>query len=344
MTTVDTLEFTKRSDDCLDKSPALDNSTISVIIRFHNPAMLGFLEEALFSLALQSWENVEPVVVLQNGSAELRAAVERIILRQPWVKAPRYQVLCVPVAKGIDGRSHLMNCGISSARGRYLSFLDYDDVVYQDAYGILIAQLMKSNCVIAMGQCRRSRLAPASDYWYVETKDRFFSDKGSNRVDLFHDNFVPIHSYVIDRVPLQGFPLYFDETFSRGEDYEFLLRVCARFEADMSQLQTPVCEYRIRTDGSNTAPYWNDEPSKAELLLWEEHSARTEAKKDQHIVAFPMRELIRMSEKVSQLTEYSTDLANTVAQLRPVLEQNADLSRALAALGFELEMIQREHR
>ena len=39
-----------------------DNSTLSVIVRFHQRDRLNFLEEALFSLALQNWSDVEPII------------------------------------------------------------------------------------------------------------------------------------------------------------------------------------------------------------------------------------------------------------------------------------------
>jgi hypothetical protein len=57
---------------------------------------------------------------------------------------------------------------------------------------------------------------------------------------------------VIDRARIGDFDLQFDESFTLLEDYEFLLRLCAAHEPDFTRLETPVCEYRIRLDGSNS--------------------------------------------------------------------------------------------
>lgn len=236
------------------------NRTLSVIIRFHQMARLPFLEEAIFSLAIQDWHDIETVVVLQNGTEEMRQAVFDVICRQPWQKDPLYRVLTVPIPEGVDGRSALLNEGIASASGRFLAFLDDDDFVYHHGYETLISQLLAGNGAIAIGGCRRANISPARDHWYVQSKDNSFFSWGRSRFDLFVENFVPIHSYVIDRSRLGSFALHFDDAFPPLEDYDFLLRLFARFEPDLTKLGTPVCEYRIRTDGSNSISYVADAP------------------------------------------------------------------------------------
>lgn len=230
------------------------NRTLSVIIRFHQRERLRFLEEAIFSLAIQDWHDIEPIVVLQNGTEELRQAVDEIITRQPWKQVPAYRVLTVPIAEGVDGRSTLLNEGIASASGRFLAFLDDDDFVYHHGYATLIGQLISGDKVIVIGGCRRANIRPEQSHWYVQSKDSFFS-WGRSRFDLFIENFVPIHSYVIDRSRLGSFVLNFDDAFPPLEDYDFLLRLFAAFDPDLSKIEVPVCEYRIRMDGSNSIAY-----------------------------------------------------------------------------------------
>jgi len=232
-----------------------DNTTLSTIIRFHKKERMPFLEEALFSLAIQDWHDIEPIIVLQNGTEELRDTVAGIIDRQPWAKAPRHKILSISIPAGMDGRSTLMNYGIKSATGRYLSFLDDDDVVYQRGYATLIKQLIESGRPVAVGGCRTALAQNHNTHWFIQAKEMPYTSWGSTRLDLFRQNFVPIHSYVIDRSRIGEFELRFDDAFPPLEDYDFLLRLCAVFEPDFSQLGTPVCEYRIRLDGSNSIPY-----------------------------------------------------------------------------------------
>lgn len=238
---------------------AAGNETLSVLIRFHQKERMVFLEEAIFSLAIQDWQDIEVVVVIQNGTEELKHAVIDIINRQPWHLQPKYQILPVPIPPGVDGRSTLLNQGMMYAGGRYLAFLDDDDFVYQHAYTTLIGQLVAGGRAVALGGCRRANIKREGDHWFVQSKDDFFS-WGRSRLDLFHDNFVPIHSYVIDRFRLGSFKMYFDDACPPLEDYDFLLRLFNTFEPDFSQLDVPVCEYRIRLDGSNSIAYVPDAP------------------------------------------------------------------------------------
>src|SRR5205085_12261957 len=133
---------------------------------------------------------------------ELVAAVREIIERQPWPAAPRYQILTVAVPPGVDGRSTLLTRGIERASGRYLAFLDDDDLVYQHGYTTLVAQLKAGGCAVAVGGCRMAKIKEVGGSWFVETKETPFT-WGRTRNDLLRDNFIPIHSYVIDRARVE---------------------------------------------------------------------------------------------------------------------------------------------
>jgi glycosyltransferase involved in cell wall biosynthesis len=237
------------------------NQTLSIIIRFHMPERLPFLDEALFSLAIQAWPDLELVIAVQNGTEELKQAIAEIFDRQPWPSSPPpYAILLVSIPEGMDGRSTLLNRGIDHATGRYLAFLDDDDVVYQHGYSTLIGQLENSGLAVAVGGCRTARVQRVSDHWFVLTKEMPFA-WGRTRNDLLRDNFIPIHSYVIHRALISPGDLYFNDECPPLEDYDFLLRLCAKYEFDFSQLEIPVCEYRIHT--LNSIPYTADAPPSA---------------------------------------------------------------------------------
>jgi glycosyltransferase involved in cell wall biosynthesis len=230
----------------------LEDGRLSTVMRFHNRERLPLLEEALFSLANQFWHDHETIVVVQNGDQEIEKIISDMIISQPWSSTPCYKVLSVAIPKGVDGRSTLLNRGIQEATGRYLAFLDDDDVVYQHGYEVLVKQLKETDAAVAVGGCKMARTQYVSGHWFIQTKEDPFS-WGRNRRDLLRDNFVPIHSYVVDRKRVESQELYFDDEMPPLEDYEFLLRLCSKHEFDFSNLDTPVCEYRIHE--LNSLPY-----------------------------------------------------------------------------------------
>lgn len=288
------------------------NQTLSTIMRFHNRERLAFLEEALFSLAIQAWRDHEVVVVVQNGTDELVREIAGIVERQPWPAAPNYKVLTVEVPAGADGRSTLLTRGIAQAAGRYLAFLDDDDLVYQHGYETLIGQLAGSECAVAVGGCRTAKVQNAPGGWYVQTKETPFA-WGRTRLDLIRDNFIPVHSYVIDRARVDSGDLYFDDAFPPLEDYEFLLRLCAKYEFDFSRVGTPVCEYRIH--GQNSLPYDAAAPQSARDTHLRAQQLINERKKTL-LCAVPASQLVELQQQIFQKEEEAHHLRLETQHLR----------------------------
>ncbi len=280
-------------------APGEFNDTLSIIMRFHKQERLPLLQEALFSLAIQSWRNHEIVIMVQNGTDEIKEAIVKMVDRQPWSRHSRHKIISVDVAEGVDGRSTLLNRGIEQATGRYLAFLDDDDLIYHHGYVTLIQQLKEGGCAVALGGCRMARAQYLSDHWYIRSKENPFA-WGRTRMDLFRDNFVPIHSYVIDRSRINPVDLYFDDELPPLEDYDFLLRLCAKYDFDFSKLDTPVCEYRIH--GLNSLPYDANAPL-------ESHASHTRAqrliaeRKKNLICSLPVGEIAVWQEQIAALQQ-----------------------------------------
>src|SRR5262245_24281594 len=107
--------------------------TVNVILRLHAPSGMRRLSAALFSVFAQHHPSVQPVVVLQAFSLADYANVQKMVRQFPW-NPPKHLpiVINVDVPRG-DYRSKLLNEGLSACEGRYLAFLDYDDVLYRNA-------------------------------------------------------------------------------------------------------------------------------------------------------------------------------------------------------------------
>jgi glycosyltransferase involved in cell wall biosynthesis len=281
-----------------------DESLLSVILRFHNPERLVLLDEAIFSLALQDWSAIEIIVVIQNGDHGLQRRVCELIERQPWIGSPRHQVLLASFPPGVDGRSSLLNLGIAAARGRYLAFLDDDDYVYQHGYRVLIGALRSGRAVIAAGGCRVALTRRGRDHWYTHKK-RSPYDWGDSREDLFTENFMPIHSYVIDRSRLDPADLRFDDLYPPLEDYEFLLRMAVKYPFDFSRHDLPVCEYRFHEDNSLQYDRAGEPVSSPKILRAKQLIA---ARKESLTVTYPLNQLLALRQQPLKTPTVNQDL------------------------------------
>jgi hypothetical protein len=228
-----------------------DDKTLSVILTFRQGDPLEFFEETVFSLAIQWWIGLEVIIVSDEGSFALWDRIKNCVNSQPWLKPPSTKFITDDVSSSETSRYiKLVNQAIAIATGRYLAVIGCDGVIYQHGYTTLIGRLQSGSKAIAIGGCRLATLKCNSNHWYVAAKDTRLALLGQSRIDIFRANFVPVHSYVIDRARIGTFRLYLDEDLSPFEDYDFLLRLCAEYDPDLFCFDIPVCEYRIHPGNS----------------------------------------------------------------------------------------------
>jgi glycosyltransferase involved in cell wall biosynthesis len=227
-----------------------DNNILSVVVRFYEGENFDLLDQALFSLAGSDYEALDVIVVAENATAIIAAGIEHLLRSQPWSISTSTHLRIVEIGDQ-NCRSTLLNAGIGMATGKYLAFLDYDDTVYQRGYSVLIDKLKRSKATLAIGSTRRVEIQSAQQIHTVLFKDFPFSWARS-KPDLVRGDFIPIHSFVIDRSRCTSEMLGFDPTMDSSEDHEFLLRMAANYEFNFDLIDVPVCEYRFHRDQSKS--------------------------------------------------------------------------------------------
>jgi Glycosyl transferase family 2 len=339
---------------------------LSVVVRVHEKANLKYFDEALFSLAVQQYELLEVVIV---GDFSQIAALENCAKLQPWTSEMTWKVVSCRGAAGasnagsavvsasssstsdsaaasvsggpaIDNRSAKLNEGIRSSSGRYLAFLDYDDVVYQHCYQSLIERLRGGTAALAAGG---SRMAVR------DSVTGFISNKQSQRqidvskADLWHENMLSIHSFVIDHRRIVG-EVRVDESLERLEDYFFLLQLSQVNEFDFALLSQPVCEYRVASSlASGSASYvaaqtpeeqakWNHALSK--IQDWKSTQSGT-------IQIAVVDELVRQKRalelELARINAVATESAELAGQVEGWKNSAEELALKCDSLGAELK-------
>lgn len=227
---------------------------IDTVVRFHDARRIAELKRCVFSLAGQTYQPVRIVLALQRFSPQQIETVEQAL--GPLLEgrdAPKLAVVNLTDPAPADARSVLLNLGVQNATGRYLAFLDYDDVLYPEAYEMMIGRLKETGAAIAFGKVRVMRVDVYDEFFYA--KERVTPPfSGSDLLDLFHNNYCPLHSYVIDRSQIAAETLTFVTTMTLEEDYDLLLRICAAHLSDFALTETELGDYYYKTDGSNTVP------------------------------------------------------------------------------------------
>lgn len=182
------------------------NPLVSIIVR-----TLGrpILKEALESIALQTYPNIEVVLVNASG--------DQIEKREIW--SGRYPIrIC---SEDIQlPRSKAANLGLANVKGEFITFLDEDDVIYPDHIEKLVRALQKySNIKVAYS---------GSQIEYRERNGKLLSKNELNEPfeikRLQVENYIPNHSVLFNRSLLE-LNCSFDEELDRYEDWDFLLKL-----------------------------------------------------------------------------------------------------------------------
>ncbi len=182
---------------------------VSVIIRsIDRPS----LSEALQSVAIQTYQNIEVVVVNAIGR-------EHSSLGE---KCGRYPLRICGGDKPLR-RSGAANIGLDSATGEYLIFLDDDDIFLPDHIEVLMdALLSQSEARLAYAGIREeTRFSDGSEGPVVIRNEPFDANK------LFAENYIPMHAVLFNRTLLNE-GVRFDETFEHYEDWDMWVQMALR--------------------------------------------------------------------------------------------------------------------
>ncbi len=210
--------------------PARTPPRVSVIVRTRNrPALL---EQALISLAHQVFTDFEAVIV-NDGEVSVEPVLERL---EGYVRLQR-------TGGGSGrGRTAALNVGLAAARGRWIAYLDDDDIVYPDHLARLMGALGDGIARAAYTDANRALC------WSDLQRDQMLLRLGclSQAFDfdrLVVDNWIPNMAFMHAADCLDTVGVY-DERLDLFEDWDFLIRLGRAYP--LRHCAHTTCEYRYR--------------------------------------------------------------------------------------------------
>ncbi len=228
---------------------------ISVIIPTYNCS--EFISDAINSVLQQNFKNYE-IIVVDDGSTDNTAEIIKSNFSDNYIKY---------IIQENKGPSAARNKGVEFSQGKYVCFLDADDILLPNCLSIsanLIDKtsfngaLFQNNYEIVLGQ-----KVPEHKLGYLEKSGKWedlmqWGDLQTSGVEgvwkvseayanLLHSNFTIVNGATIHRdlyLALDGF----NEHLNMGEDFDFFIRIALREDIYISKVPTGV--YR-RREGSN---------------------------------------------------------------------------------------------
>lgn len=234
------LPMESKSIPAIPRSTQLSNKEplVSVIIPVHN--VIAYLATCLDSVLNQDYQNLE-IIIVDDGSTD--GSTE--LAKEYAVRDKRIIFLQIDHS----GNGAARNTGISRASGKYLTFVDSDDILIPGSYTHMVENLTSSGSDFVVGAFRRRK---GDHEWLPQMMNEIHSvDRLQIRVDdhplilrdiflwnkMFSRDFWDKH---VGQIP-EGV-LY--------EDQETIVRAFLR-AASFDVLRRPVYVWRIREDNSS---------------------------------------------------------------------------------------------
>ena len=198
--------------------PCEDGPLVSIVIR--TMSRPEALREALYSIRQQTYKNVEAVVV-EDGPADSEEMIrsEFADLKVQYLALGENQ-----------GRCKAGNKALSMAKGKYLNFLDDDDMLYPKHVETLAGFLERENAYAAYAGAFETRVDVTSrhPYSYKVREVQSVCTQDYTKEEMLDTNFIPIQCLMFRREIFEELG-GFDTTVETFEDWDLWARYSLKY-------------------------------------------------------------------------------------------------------------------
>jgi glycosyltransferase involved in cell wall biosynthesis len=197
----------------------------------------GFLKEALQSVISQTYKNLE-IIIINDGGEDVSEIINSLDNKGNIIYLRHEDRM---------GPSAARNTGLKVARGKYIAYLDDDDVYYPNHLETLIVFLERSNSKVAYTDSYQAFQAWITDR-YVTTDKTITYSYDFDRQKFLISNYIHIINIVHRRELLDEIGL-FDEELETHEDWDMCIRLSQKYE--FYHIKDVTAEFRTRDDMSS---------------------------------------------------------------------------------------------
>jgi GT2 family glycosyltransferase/glycosyltransferase involved in cell wall biosynthesis/radical SAM superfamily enzyme YgiQ (UPF0313 family)/MoaA/NifB/PqqE/SkfB family radical SAM enzyme/cytochrome c-type biogenesis protein CcmH/NrfG len=315
---------------------------VSVIVPTYNRP--DTLMETLRSIFQQTYQHLEILVVNDAG-----ADIEDVISfmnedrRITYVKHDRNR-----------GLAAARNTGLKLAKGKYIAYLDDDDLFSPHHLETLVNHLESSKFRVAYTDAYRAHQTKKDGKYVILKRDVPYSfDFDENR--LLKENYIPVLCILHEKSCLEDVGC-FDETLRSHEDWDLWIRLSRKFK--FIHLKEITCEFSWRDDNTNLT-YLNRKDMDATRKIVSDRGKKyiseqppefVEANRSQSLIkinTFTLGKLELMNpdrkeEQISSLIEYCVQNVSDVAALNDLgvmwfLQADIDKGKVILEQALRLD-------
>ena len=240
----------------------IDKSILFSLVMRTQGNRLSLLREALASVWAQTEKRYE-VLLCVHSSPDAEPLVQAVVDEFPDDFSQRVRLVSVQGG----GRCRPLNEAIERINGRFICFLDDDDLLLDNHFSSLAAEIESNpyqHALHTFGALRKVQVI-GGDAYTTAGVQLSYTLPFSFPLQMI-ENSVPICNIFVSTELIDTYQLRFDESFEVLEDWQFLMEV-NRY-AGVATVPVVTTVVNMRTDASNTT----NDPALKEL--WDETRAR----------------------------------------------------------------------
>ncbi|MBM3836640.1 MAG: glycosyltransferase [Verrucomicrobia bacterium] len=208
---------------------------ISVIVPTYNrPEMLA---ETLQSILSQTFQDFE-ILVVNDAGQDVSKQIEGLNASRKIRYFQHFQNRGLAAAR---------NTGVNQARGKYITYLDDDDLFLPDHLQTLHEFLQKSGAKVAYTDAWRAHQMKKGGSYEIVRRDVPYS-RDFDRDEILVGNFVPVLCFMHEKACWETAG-GFDESLTSHEDWDLWIRMSRHFQ--FFHIPKVTCEFRWRFDGTS---------------------------------------------------------------------------------------------